>query len=131
MEQPEFVVGATLSWNVFQWGKVYYSVDEAKARAAAAEAGMESLERAVQFEVTQALLGIDLARNQIEVQEEAVKAAEEQLRIEKQRYDKQVSTTTEVLDATTRLVEAQVTLSTNQYEYRVSIARLWKACGTL
>jgi len=131
MELPQFVVGATLSWNVFQWGKVYYSVDEAKARAAAAEAGLESLERAVQLEVTQALLGIDLARNQIAVQEEAVKAAEEQLRIEKQRYDKQVSTTTEVLDATTRLVEAQVTLSTNQYEYRVAIAKLWKACGTL
>jgi outer membrane protein TolC len=131
MELPQFVVGATLSWNIFQWGKVYYSVDEAKARAAAAEAGLESLERAVELEVTQALLGIDLARNQIAVQEEAVKAAEEQLRIEKQRYDKQVSTTTEVLDATTRLVEAQVTLSTNQYEYKVSIARLWKACGTL
>jgi outer membrane protein len=131
MELPQFVVGATLSWNIFQWGKVYYSVDEAKARAAAAEAGLDSLERAVELEVTQALLGIDLARNQIAVQEEAVKAAEEQLRIEKQRYDKQVSTTTEVLDATTRLVEAQVTLSTNQYEYRVAIAKLWKACGTL
>ncbi len=131
MELPQFVVGASLSWNIFQWGKVYYSVDEAKARAAAAAAGMESLERAVQFEVTQALLGIDLARNQIVVQEEAVKAAEEQLRIEKQRYEKQVSTTTEVLDATTRLVEAQVTLSTYHYESLVSIAKLWKACGTL
>ncbi len=131
MEQPEFVVGASLSWNIFQWGKVYYSVDEAKARAAAAAAGKESLERAVQFEVTQALLGIDLAKNQIVVQEEAVKAAEEQLRIEKQRYDKQVSTSTEVLDATTRLVEAQVTLSTYHYESLVSIAKLWKACGTL
>ncbi|MBW2260397.1 MAG: TolC family protein [Deltaproteobacteria bacterium] len=131
MDQPQFVLGASLSWNIFQWGKVYYSVDEAKARAAAAEAGMESLERAIQFEVTRALLGIDLASNQIEVQQEAVGAAEEQLRIEKQRYDKQVSTTTEVLDATTRLVEAQVTLSTYRYEYRVSIAKLWKACGTL
>lgn len=131
MELPQFVVGASLSWNIFQWGKVYYSVDEAKARAAAAEAGLESLERAVQLEVTQALLGIDLALNQIAVQKEAVKAAEEQLRIEQQRYDKQVSTSTEVLDASTRLVEAQVTLSTYQYEYRVSMARLWKACGTL
>jgi outer membrane protein TolC len=131
MDQPQFVVGATLSWNIFQWGKVYYCVDEAKARAAAAEAGMESLERAVQFEVMQALLGIDLALNQIAVQKEAVRAAEEQLRIEQQRYDKQVSTTTEVLDATTRLVEAQVTLSTYHYEHRVSIVKLWKACGTL
>lgn len=131
MDLPDFMVGATLSWNFFQWGKVYYSVEEAKARKAAAEAGYEALVRGVQLEVKQALLGIDLALKEIEVQKEAVAAAEEQLRIEKQRYDKQVSTTTEVLDATTRLVQAQVDLSTYQYDHLVALARVRRACGTL
>lgn len=131
MEIPEFVFGAQLSWNFFQWGKVYYSVDEAQARAAAAEAGMEALERAVKFEIKQALFTIELSEKQIEVQKEAVDAAQEQLRIEKERYEQKVNTTTEVLDATVRLVEAQVKLGSYQYEYLVALAALKKACGTL
>ncbi len=131
MELPAFTFGASLNWNFFQWGKVYYSVDEAKARAAAAQAATEALEKAVKFEVKQALLSIQLSTKQIEIQKGAVAAAEEQLRIEKERYDQKVNTTTEVLDATMRLVQAQVTLSTYQYEYLVALAALRKACGTL
>jgi outer membrane protein len=131
MEVPDFAFGAQLSWNFFQWGKVYYAVDEAKARVAAAEAGAEALERSVKYEVKQALFRIELASKQIEVQQEAVDSAEEQLRIEQERYEQKVNTTTEVLDATVRLVEAQVKLGTYQYDYLVAIATLKKACGTL
>jgi outer membrane protein TolC len=131
MELPEFVVGAQLSWTIWDWGGTYYSVKEAKARSAAAEAGYDALERAMGLEVKQALLGIELAQKKIEIGEEAVVAAEEQLRIENERYDKQVSTTTDVLDATTRLVGMQVSLATSRYDHLLAVARLRKACGTL
>ncbi len=131
MTLPPITVGATVSWNFWQWGKVYYTVDEAKSKTAAAEAGREALEKLVVFEVKQALLAIALAKKEIEIQKKAVAAAEEQLRIEKDRYDKKVNTSTEVLDATARLVQSQVELASYKYEYLVAIARLKKACGTL
>jgi outer membrane protein len=115
---PEVSVGVVLSWRFWQWGKVYYGVYEAKAKLAA-EAGIESLKRAIELEVKQALLAINLVREEIKIQQEALEAAEEQIRIEERFYDAQSNTSTEVLDATSRLVEAQVQLASFQYEYFV------------
>lgn len=131
MQQPEFAVGASLSWTFWDWGKVYYDVDEAKARMIAAEAAYESVERAVQLEVTSALLDVKVAEKQIPIYEKAVKSAKLQLELEKKRYDQQMTTSTEVLDANSRLVQAQVDLSTTRYEHLLALASLRKAVGAL
>ena len=63
------------------------------------------------------------------VAEKAVGQAEENYRINQERYKEQVATSTEVLDALTLLDRAQVNYYTALSDFNIARARLQKATG--
>ena len=63
--------------------------------------------------------------------EKAIEQAEEDYRINQSRYQAQLSTTTNVLDAQTRLTRAKINYFDALYNYRISLMRLAWATGTL
>ena len=67
----------------------------------------------------------------IEVTEKAIEQAEEDFRINQSRYQAQLSTTTDVLDAQTRLTRARINYFNALYNYQISLKRLAWATGTL
>lgn len=67
----------------------------------------------------------------IAVAQTAIEMAEENLRINQNRYREQVGTATEVLDAETLLTQARTDLARAQFDYRVALARVSHAVGTL
>ena len=71
------------------------------------------------------------AEYNIGVTEKAIEQAEENFRINQSRYKAQLSTTTNVLDAQTRLTRAKIEYFNALYNYRISLMRLAWSTGTL
>lgn len=72
-----------------------------------------------------------VAAERITVAQTAIEMAEENLRINQDRYREQVGTATEVLDAETQLTQARTDLARAQFDYRVAVARVRQTVGTL
>jgi outer membrane protein TolC len=71
----------------------------------------------------------DSARERISVAEAAIRQSEENLRINRERYQERVGTATEVLDAQTLSTQAKTEHYRALYDYQVATARLQSARG--
>ncbi|HOX42973.1 MAG TPA: TolC family protein [Myxococcota bacterium] len=131
MAPPPWTLGLALSWDVWEWGATYYKVEEADAHLAMAQAGREEAERGILLDVERAWMGTREAKELIGVTGSALAHAEEQLRIEQDRYAQHVNTSTDVLDAQTRLTRARVESESARYDYLIAVAALEKAIGSL
>jgi beta-galactosidase GanA len=65
-----------------------------------------------------------------EFRTEAVKQAKENLRINKVRYEQQVATSTDVIDAQTLLLRTEVNLAVAKIDYLSALAALERAVGS-
>lgn len=89
----------------------------------------QSLEEGIGLEVKNAMLEISTAAENIPTTEKALGQAEENLRVNEERYKAEVTTITEVLDAQTLLTEARVNYYRALYNHNLAKARLQRAMG--
>ena len=127
--QTAWFVGAQLTWNVWEWGSSYYAIDAARARARQAEAAEARAREALTLEATQAEIDGDTARAQLGVARAAVSQAERNLASVERRFEQQVSTSTDVLDAQALLHAARVREARSEYGVLRAEARLRRARG--
>lgn len=129
--QPEtaWFVGAQLTWNVWEWGSSYYAIDAARARARQAEAAEARAREGLRLEATQAEIDGDTARAQLGVARAAVTQAERNLASVERRFEQQVSTSADVLDAQALLHAARVREARSEYGDLRAQARLRRATG--
>lgn len=116
-------------WTIWDWGKAWWGVGESKARVFQAECALQQVKDQVILEVQAAALKVDEAKKNIQVAETAVSQAEEDSRINEERFKGQVGTTTEVLDSLTRLTQARTNYYSALSDYDVAKARLQRAIG--
>jgi outer membrane protein len=129
MKYPPFAVGGVLSWDFWSFGSKYYELEAARLQRQAAEEGLEAMKAGVAVEIQDAISKIKVAVLTLEKEEANVEASEEQLRIEKERYAQNVNTSTEVLDAQTRLTQAQVQRASARFDIYIALAKLEKVTG--
>lgn len=122
-------VGVQLTWNVWEWGSSYYAVDAARARARQAEAAEARAREGLTLEATQAEIDGDTAHAQLDVARAAVTQAERNLASVERRFEQQVSTSTDVLDAQALLHAARVREARSEYGVLRAEARLRRATG--
>ncbi|MGH7719135.1 MAG: TolC family protein, partial [Gemmatimonadaceae bacterium] len=104
--------------------RVRADVSEDNARAAARDARLAAQEQLVQ------LLGaLRTAQQQVSIQTVSVAAAEEDLRVQQQRYAVGAGTLLDVLTSQTQLNQARAALIQARYDYRVAKARLEALVG--
>ena len=123
--------GLGLTWNLFSGGSSYWNYNKANYMNMKAGYQMESLKNLVTLEVKNSYLSIQEAMARLQVAEKALAQAEELARIQRDRYNLQVATTTDVLDAQTMLVEAKNTYLTARADHARAIAALKASMGTL
>lgn len=123
--------GLGLTWNLFSGGSSYWNYNKANYMNLKAGYQMESLKNMVTLEVKNSYLSIQEAFARLQVAEKAIAQAEELARIQRDRYNLQVATTTDVLDAQTMLVEAKNTYLTARADHARAIAALKASMGTL
>ena len=102
---------------------------EKETRLVQAEDVRVQVEDSVSLEVKDAYLRLQEARDKIGVAEAAVEQAEENFRINAERFKEQVATTTEVLDAQTLLTQARSNYFNALSDYNITWARLDRAMG--
>jgi outer membrane protein len=122
-------ITAGLSWTLWDWGKTRNAVAEKKRGKSELLYTRQSLEDAIRLEVKSAVLSLDEAEKNIPTTRKAVEQAEENLRVNEERYRAQVTTITEVLDAQALLTRARVDYYRALYGHNVAHARLLRAMG--
>ena len=124
-------VMATLQWRFWAWGQRKNELAVAKHNVKKAEESRTELMDNIILQVRNAYLDIKEFEFNIGVTEKAIEQAEEDFRINQSRYQAQLSTTTDVLDAQTRLSRARIQYFNALYNYRISLMKLAWATGTL
>ena len=124
-----FSAGAVLSWTAWEWGATSKQIDVAETQVTRARAGLEQIRAGVAFEVESAWRSHDAAVKATSVAEAGVAQADEALRLTRARFDVQQSTTSDVLDAESALLQARVNLENARYGRVTAMARLRHAEG--
>jgi len=128
-DEDNWNVMATARWTFWQWGKKRQLVREKETRLEQAKDAKIQVEDSISLEVKDAYLRLREARDRIGVAEVAVEQAEENFRINAERFKEQVATTTEVLDAQTLLTQARSNYFNALSNYNITWARLDRAMG--
>jgi outer membrane protein TolC len=126
----DYVIGATLTFNIFDPGRAARR-EEAQAAKAIASAEQDRVAARVRFEVISAYQHYTSARERSTVALQAIAQASEALRIVNDRYDEGLAVITEVLRAETAKVRARVNLLEVRYDYYVGYAAVLLAAGDL
>jgi outer membrane protein TolC len=132
--EPE---GRTRSWS-FRLGLTYpifdgfrreENVARGRATLVTARSALRDARITVLSQMTQALADLETARFSIVSGRQAVAVAEEDLRVQQERYASGVSTILDVLTSQVALDEARVNLIRSEFDYRVAVARIESLLG--
>ena len=122
-------IGATATWNLFEWGQSLYATQQASHIISKVKADEEDLLQQVAFEVKSDLLNLTEAAKRIKVAQRGLEQAQEAFRMAIARYEAQVGTNIDVLTAQASLSQAEAYLTTAKADYLSSLSRLYIAMG--
>ncbi|MDR0549782.1 MAG: TolC family protein [Deltaproteobacteria bacterium] len=122
-------VAAVASLNVWEWGRSKANVEKTKVALNQAINNLTSLEDNTKLEITSNYQSLISAGRNIDVSRKAVESAAEDLRMVTERYQEQVATNTDVLDAQTRYTEAQYEHFQSLYNYNLAWAAIERSLG--
>ncbi|MGE5854955.1 MAG: TolC family protein [Syntrophaceae bacterium] len=129
---PEnWTVAAMASWDLWEWGRTKYARDASVSQERQAQNALMNVKDQVSLEVKSAWLNVKEAEKLIEVSLKAIEQAEENYRINQERYREQVARSTDVLDALTLLTFARATWSNALSDYRIALSGLERATGII
>jgi outer membrane protein TolC len=120
-------VSVNLQWTFWEWGKTYPQVGESRVKMQRAQEARKEIVDGITLEVKSSYLDTEETYKNISVARDAIAQAEENFRIYQERFDQQMSTTTDVLDAQTLLSQARMNYNNALYDYNINRARLEKA----
>ena len=116
-----------MDWTFFEWGKKSNVVGEQKVKLLEAQEIKKEVVDKVMLQVKDAWLRTQENWKNINVSRTAIARAEENFRINQNRFNQQMSTTTDVLDAQTLLTHARSNYNNSLYDYFISRAMLENA----
>jgi outer membrane protein TolC len=124
-------VGANLNWEVFSWGQTYYDTKRAEDNVKKIKAEFDNTRLEASYEIKDQLLSLKAAADRIGVGRKSVEAGREGYRMAMARYQAQVSTNNEVLNAQSRLSDSEAQLIQALSDYQVALAKLYVAMGDM
>ena len=128
-EEETRFVGLLLTWDVWDWGASYYGASEAAAQVRQAESASANVRSGIALDARAAHIGLSTSTEGLAVAKAAVTQAEENYRIESRRYEQNVATTFDVLDAESLLTQARAQYETALYDSHIAAANLDRALG--
>ena len=126
-EPASWDVTLNMQWTFWEWGKSYHQVGESRIRLKRAEEAKKEVVDGINLEVKTDYLDTQETYKNIGVARDAIAQAEENFRIYKERFDQQMATTTDVLDAQTLLSHARTNYNNALCDYHIARARLERA----
>jgi outer membrane protein len=120
---------ASANWIFWEWGKTKNRVDAGLSRASQVSDGLANIKDQIALEVKNAYLLLREAEKQVQASKKAIEQAEENFRINTERYREQVGRSTDVIDAQTLLTKARSDHDNALGDFNISQARLERATG--
>lgn len=122
-------VGARATWNVFQWGVTYYDDQRAGWLVTKMRYEEENLKLNVGYDIKSRFLAVREAEKRIIVAEKGISQAREAYDAALARYQEQVGTNFDVLDASSNLTRAQASLTSARADYLTALSQIYVAMG--
>lgn len=123
-------IGASLNFTIFSGFHRKTAVSSARAQVRYAEEALDQTERAVDFAVKQAYLGVELAEETRNLADQTEISAQEDFNLAQEKYNLGAATILDLLDAQASLTRAQNDKVNALFDYHVAVARLENAMGT-
>ncbi|MEN6406001.1 MAG: TolC family protein [Thermoguttaceae bacterium] len=125
------VVGVGLQWTPIDSGRISNQSAALNEKAEATVRLFRDAQSMIALEVRQKWLDLQTALHRVEAVRPATAQADENLRVARDRYQHQVGTNTEVLDAETLRLQAYTNFYNSSYEAVLADLRLRRAVGNL
>lgn len=130
-EQAIYYATVGIRINIFDGLATTSRLRQALQSRAQSEERLRRTESQIKLEYETASNDARIAEERIRTAETAVKQGEENLRINKDRYQEHVGTATDVIDAQTLLTRTRTEYYRAVFDYQVALARIKKAKGEL
>lgn len=127
--QENWTILAIANWNFWEWGKTKHRVDAGVSWENRAADLLANIRDQITLEVKNTFLLLHEAEKQLQVTKKAIEQAEENFRINTERYREQVGTSTDVIDAQTLLTKARADHFNALGDLNINQARLDRAMG--
>jgi len=118
-----------LSYSIFANFFDFSNVVASKKYVSTQKENLVNTKNAVSLEVKQAFLDIQQNKEKLQLNEESVAAAQEDLNIVKEKYNLGAATIIEVLDAEVSFKQAQISQVQALFDYNLAVSRLEKVMG--
>ena len=122
-------VGITLQWDIWNWGLTSSQVTTAEQTKIQTQTAYEQLKDAIGVEVYQAYLNYSRTLKKVKVSRQSVEQADENYRIIQDKYDQQVATSTDLIDAEVSVRQAKTNLTNSLVDFQLAKVQLEKAIG--
>jgi len=122
-------VGLYMNWNFWDWGYTSSKSDQAKQNVIQSKEALEILKEQIELEVFSSYLILQSELEKIEISKLAVESAEENYRITEDKYQYQLATSNDLIDAETELLNAKTKLSFAQADYQLAKVKLDLSVG--
>lgn len=124
-------IGLTLSYPLSSLYKNWHKLEEARLNIDASQQQEELRKQSLRMEIRTALIRHQEAQDRVKALELSVRQARENYRIMRNRYFGQLSILTDLLDANSVLLDAELQLTTARARVIYTYYELQKACGLL
>ncbi len=122
-------VGVTLSWDIWNWGFTSSKSIQAEEISVQTKASLERLNDNIEVEVYQNYLNLFKSKEKVDVSRLSLEQASENYRITSEKYEQQLATSTDLIDAEVSELQAATNLTSSLIEYNLAKVRLEKAVG--
>ncbi len=121
--------GVNVSWELWGWGRKHAALRESTAELRTAELGLQAMRDGVPLEVMGAWDSVEASWEAYEVGLSTLEQAAENQRIVEARFDGQLASATDLLDAESLSAQAQMSRVTARYDYLRAVAAWQRAVG--
>lgn len=125
----EWRLGLFGTWTVFDGGEISAKAEQSRAQAREFLYRLDDMKKTVKMEVTQAQSNLRFAESRLDVAARQVEVSEEDYRIAVKRYEAQVGTNLDMLDARLALTNSRTERVDALYDIEIAIADLIYAVG--
>ncbi len=125
-----FFIGGVLSWDFgFSAAGNYFNTRAVKVESIATKLDNIKLQKDMQLQARKLHSEIAVLEKTIELNERQIEAAEESLRIEEAKFEKQMTTETELLNSSLMLRKAKTEKISNLYKHSIAVIELSSITG--
>jgi outer membrane protein len=122
-------VGLSLNWDLWDWGYTSSKSSQAQEDVLQSKESLKLLTEQIELEIYNAYLNLKSQKEKIIVSQQSVESTEENYRITKDKYDYQLATTNDLIEAEVELLNSKTMLTISKADYELVKAKLEVAVG--